>query len=88
MGSDDDNGSQDLLDQQYRQNQAELEAKRQNLFRERLEIIKSQGAEDWVPDRTPPSLGGNGNGSGAGANFTSAAGFKAAMNNAKRNLGF
>lgn len=53
LGGDNDNGNDrgsQLLDEQLRLNQAELEAKRQNLFQTRLDIIKGQGAESWTPD--------------------------------------
>lgn len=49
-----DNESNDegnaLLNEQIQTNRAELEAKRQNLYQTRLDIIKGQGAENWTPD--------------------------------------
>lgn len=52
-GDEDDSAreSRDLLNQQIRDNKAELEAKRQSLYQERLDIIKGQGTEVWHPDR-------------------------------------
>lgn len=46
--------SNQLMEQQLRQNQAELEQKRQSLYRERLDIIKSQGAQQFIADRSSP----------------------------------
>lgn len=53
FGGDDDPNQRtnDLMEQQIRENQAELEAKRQNLYREKLDIIKGQGAQTWQADR-------------------------------------
>lgn len=39
-----------LIDQQIAQNNAELEQKRQAISKERLDIIKSQGAPQWTPE--------------------------------------
>ncbi len=55
----DDSGQSEastLMDEQIRANQAELETKRQNLYSERLDIIKGQGNEVWSPTR--PSITG------------------------------
>lgn len=38
-----------LQEQQIIDNKAQLEAKRQNIFKTRLDIIKSQGAQIWNP---------------------------------------
>jgi hypothetical protein len=38
-----------LIDQQFKQNQAEIEQKRKRLYEERLDIIKSQGGQVWHP---------------------------------------
>jgi hypothetical protein len=43
--------SDGLIDQQFKQNQAELEQKRKNLYQERLDIIKGQGGQTWTPKR-------------------------------------
>lgn len=43
------NGTDPLLDEQIRQNKAELEDKRQSLFKTRLELIKGQGAQSFDP---------------------------------------
>lgn len=50
----DDGASNDAFDQQIALNQQELEAKRQNLYKTRLEIIKSQGGESWQADKSAP----------------------------------
>jgi len=54
-GDDNDNPAQDranqLVEEQINQNKAELEQKRQSLVSQRMNIIKSQGAETWSPDR-------------------------------------
>ncbi len=51
----------DAMQQQIAMNQAELENKRQNLYKQRLDIIKSQGGQSFVPDRNASgnSAGGN-----------------------------
>lgn len=48
-----------LLEEQINQNKAELEQKRKDLVSQRINIIKSQGAEQWTPDRTASGMGGN-----------------------------
>ncbi len=40
-----------LISQQFRQNQAEIEAKKKNLYQERLDIIKSQSGQNWHSKR-------------------------------------
>ncbi len=40
-----------LVDQQFKQNQADIETKKRNLYQERLDIIKSQGGQNWTPKR-------------------------------------
>jgi len=55
FGGDEDDSAQqsaDLMNQQIRQNQAELETKRQSLYKERLDIIKGQGEQQWIPDKS------------------------------------
>lgn len=52
MGLNNDDNSQDnrgsqLIEEQINTNKAELEAKRQNLYQTRMDIIKGQGAENW-----------------------------------------
>lgn len=57
FGSGGNSGAQDtgraqsdaLIDQQFKQNQAESEEKRKTLYQERLDIIKSQGNQSWHP---------------------------------------
>lgn len=41
-----------LIEQQFKQNQAEMENKRKSLYQERLDIIKSQGGQVWTPRRS------------------------------------
>jgi len=41
----------ELIDRQFKQNQAEIETKRKALYQERLDIIKSQGGQVWTPKR-------------------------------------
>jgi hypothetical protein len=40
-----------LIDQQFKQNQAEIEQKKRDLYSQRLDIIKSQGGQVWTPKR-------------------------------------
>ena len=40
-----------LIEQQYKQNQAEIESKKRDIYQQRLDIIKSQGAQSWTPRR-------------------------------------
>jgi hypothetical protein len=49
-GDNEPSRGEELADQQLRQNQAELESKKQNLYQTRLDIIKGQGKEVWTPD--------------------------------------
>lgn len=59
FGSGGNSGAQDnkpsatdeLIDKQFKQNQAEIEAKKKSLYQQRLDIIKSQGNQDWHPKR-------------------------------------
>ncbi len=46
-----DNNASELISQQFKQNQAEIEAKKKSLYEERLNIIKSQGGQSWHPKR-------------------------------------
>jgi hypothetical protein len=52
----------ELQEEQIRTNKAELEAKKQNLYQTRLDIIKGQGAQIWTPNmgsKVPtPNTGG------------------------------
>lgn len=55
FGGGDDDATKDsnrLIDEQLNTNAAEIEAKRQSLYRERLDIIKGSGGQSFVPDRT------------------------------------
>ena len=61
-GSEAQDRSNQLANEQIQMNQAELERKRQNLYDERLDIIKGQGGQSWVPDRTSSSQKGSNNG--------------------------
>ncbi len=40
-----------LIEQQFKQNQADIQEKKQSLYQERLDIIKSQGKQVWTPKR-------------------------------------
>jgi len=40
-----------LITNQFRQNQAEIEKKKKDLYQERLDIIKSQGGQSWHPKK-------------------------------------
>lgn len=51
-GNNNEGGANDTLNQQLSQNAAELESKRMNLYKQRLDIIKSQGVQSWSPDRS------------------------------------
>lgn len=54
-----DNRANDLIEQQMRENDIEIEQKRRSLVQTRLEVIKAQGSQQWV---TPPSYGNQGTG--------------------------
>jgi hypothetical protein len=43
--------SSELISQQFKQNQAEIEAKKKSLYEERINIIKSQGGQNWHSKR-------------------------------------
>ena len=61
LSGDDDNQpsqSEQLLNQQIQQNRAELERKKQDLYKTRLDIIKGQGGQNWTPEE--PHAVGNG----------------------------
>lgn len=71
--SDSTNTSNAVADQQLRDNQVALDAKKQSLFQTRLDIIKSEGGQQWTANRSggavltsgmnngkPVSLGSNG----------------------------
>lgn len=45
------NESNALVDQQFREHQADIEQKRRSLYQERLDIVKSQGTQNWAPDK-------------------------------------
>lgn len=49
--SPEQNASDALVQQQFKQNQAEIEQKRKSLYQERLDIIKSQGGQQWEPKK-------------------------------------
>jgi len=56
-GDNEPSRGEQLVDEQIQTNKAELEAKKQSLYKTRLDIIKSQGKENWTPDPQAPSLG-------------------------------
>lgn len=43
--------SDKLITETWKQNQAEIEQKKKSLYQERLDIIKSQGGQQWTPRR-------------------------------------
>lgn len=49
--NDEQSAASDLENAQLRQNQAELEQKKQSLFQTRLDIIKGEGGQAWTPSR-------------------------------------
>lgn len=53
--------SSEMIDEQYQANQLELEEKKANLYKTRLDIIKSQGGQTWSPDRRSASSGARNN---------------------------
>lgn len=62
FGSDNDQSAEEdkstlLLNDQIQQNSAEIERKRQDLFRQRIDIIKSGGRENWGTPAIPTSPG-------------------------------
>ncbi len=40
-----------LVDQQLQQNKAELEGKKQSLFKTRLDILRGQGGQNWKSNK-------------------------------------
>jgi hypothetical protein len=50
FGGDDKSDSEKLMEEQFNLNRQELELKKANLYKTRLEIIKGQGAQQWTPD--------------------------------------
>ncbi len=58
FGGDDPNQqANDLTNQQIQQNQAEIENKRQSLYKERLDIVKGQGMQSWSPEMKSTAMG-------------------------------
>ena len=54
FGGDKDNkpsATDEIIEKQFKQNQAEIEQKRKALTQQRLDVIKSQGAQIWTPKR-------------------------------------
>lgn len=43
--------SDDLIDKQFQQNQADIENKKRSIYQARLDIIKAQGDQVWHPKR-------------------------------------
>lgn len=56
FGGDNEGEGNALIEQQIAQNNAEIEAKRQAITRERLDIIKSQGNPKWTPEPLATSI--------------------------------
>jgi hypothetical protein len=59
-GDNEPSRGEQLADEQLNMNKAELEAKKQSLFQTRLDIIKGQGGQSWVADKSPKSSGKGG----------------------------
>ena len=60
-GDNEPSRGEQLADQQYNENKAELERKRQNLTKTKFDIIKSQGGQKWEPEKKGSfPFGGNG----------------------------
>ena len=57
-GDNEDSGNQ-LIEQQIAQNNREIEEKRQSITKERLDLIKSQGAPKWTPEPITSPIGTN-----------------------------
>jgi hypothetical protein len=56
------NSPEERIDREIRGNALELETKKQNLYRTRLDIIKGQGGQQWTPNYAsplPPGRGGS-----------------------------
>jgi hypothetical protein len=67
FGGDEDNKpsqSEMLLNRQLSENRAELERKKQDLYRTRLDIIKGQGGQQWTPEQ-PHARGRSRGGAGS-----------------------
>jgi hypothetical protein len=54
FGGDSQSEADKLVSEQFKQNQMELEEKRKKLYQERLDIIKSQGQQQWHPRKDVP----------------------------------
>jgi hypothetical protein len=63
--SDDNSDANDLAQEQFAQNQAELERKKRDLYKTRLDIIKGQGAQQWTPNFNAGNSGKVGYGANA-----------------------
>ncbi len=50
FGGDNQDQANELVEQQIRQNNAEIEQKREAITKERFDIVKSQGAPRWTPE--------------------------------------
>lgn len=50
-GGGGNNDSNDLMQEQMNQNKVELEQKRKSLVDQKIAIVKSQGAQNWTPER-------------------------------------
>lgn len=52
-GDDNDSSNQanDVADQQLKLNQAEIEQKKQSLYKTRLDIEKGLGGQSWTPNK-------------------------------------
>ncbi len=50
------NESNQLIDQQFKQNQADIEERRRKLYADRLDIVHGQAGQTWKPKREAPNL--------------------------------
>jgi hypothetical protein len=57
-GNNEDDDTNKLIEEQIMQNNQQIEQDRKALADRRLEIIKSQGAQNWQPGQLPRPPGG------------------------------
>ena len=75
LSDDEQSQSNEIMQQEVDQNKAELEAKKQSLFKTQLDIIKGEGGQSFSPDRTQgvsSSSGSPAAGIGVGGGFLGA----------------
>jgi len=52
-GDQPDNQANELIEEQMRDNEIQIEQKRRSLYQTRLDVIKAQGAQQWTTPVTP-----------------------------------